>query len=255
MDQERTLSDSLVNSLNNVDVSSEDIMKEFIKLYQKTDNMKFWHRLFVCHATACNRNDVIKQCAPFFVSKDLNPLTVAVKTQNLELIELFLKAGYRADGIEYDGFVRDFLNGELFSALCITLIQDDVKVMMMLRKVHKEEWILYVSISRHAIKCFRELFQEVDIQNKTMMEKILSLALMYDLDILKELVGLGHFDVNHQWVAGNGTPLHHTVSNLGHRGGDYTCYLTLTKYLLSAGAKAFVYDQIFAVRWSKGICL
>ena len=237
----------LVKLLKDPHISSEDILKEFDKLYQETDtsDKMFWKKLFICHATACDRNDVVRLCEPFFVSKDLNPLTIAVKKQNLELIEIFVNVGHRADEFEHEGFVMEYLDGEVVCAMDIAMMQDNVYVMQMLMNVHKNDRIVHLSIRRHAIKCFRELFKEVDTQDRAVMEKVYFPALLFDLDILKELVDLGYMDVNHKWGNGYGTSLHHAANNVVHQTrwrSNLTCYLTLIKYLLSSGAKAFVFN-------------
>ena len=98
------LDKGLLEKLKDTDITSEEIMQDFNKLYSnhKSEVATHLKRKFISHATLHKRNDVVKSLQPFQPGGNVDPLSLAVQHNNLELVRLFVDAGYSIYGSRGD---------------------------------------------------------------------------------------------------------------------------------------------------------
>ena len=178
----------LINKLKDSNINCLHIILDFTVRYNThtPEEKTRLERLFVCHATLYNRNDVVKCLQPLKPGGNVNPLTIAVKQNNLELIKLFVDAGYDTSSREGDGFKAACD----ISAIQLAIKEDNAEAMLIMRRKHDDGFLLCRCSHLHSVKCFKKLFQEAFSHKKFeyLFPLMIDALLSFSLDILAYLV-------------------------------------------------------------------
>ena len=179
----------LINKLKDRSISCQDIIQDFRERYKYiyiAEEAIRLERLFLCHATVYNRNDVVKCLQPLKPGGNMNPLVIAVKLNNLELIKLFVDAGYDTNSKEGDGFKAACD----ISAIELAIKEENVEAMLIMRCQHYDVFLLCYCITHNSISCFKNLLPKAfNYMEREELYILTNMCIAYfNLDILEYLV-------------------------------------------------------------------
>ena len=152
------IGNELINKLKDRNINCQDIILDFKETWNTHTEREVTRleRLFLCQATLYNRNDVVKCLRPFPRGGNVNPLTIAVKQNNLELIKLFVDAGYERYSQEGDGF-QDVCD---ISAMELSIKEQNVEAMLIMKGKQHDSNLFSLCLHHNSVKCLKKLLQE-----------------------------------------------------------------------------------------------